>query len=302
MNTTKPFAILQAGCKINLGLRITGRREDGYHTLDSIFWPLSVPYDTLEFYWSQRAGIGVHCATQGIDLTNNTLTKAHEAFLQGGGIMPEVGVEVHLHKSIPHGAGLGGGSSDAASLLLCYNKYAKKPLSPTDLHTAALKVGADVPFFLHNVPAHVQGIGEIITKLDEASCARYEKKFVVLLCPDINISTPWAYAAYDKMEQEENFAKSCKKKLTKNGVSDKYIFACAGNHDNMLNNDFEQAVFAKHPRLAELKQGLLDKGAEYAFMSGSGSTLVGIVNSPNEAKSLAKCFQNAQCKVFTATL
>ncbi len=295
--------IRKAGCKINLSLKITGRREDGYHLLDSIFWPLAEPHDTLEFYINAPTetehAFTVHCTTKGIDLTNNTLTKAYAAFVCEGGVLQDTIKHVHvdLQKGIPHGAGLGGGSSDAATVLHWCNEHAKTPLSTERLHAAALRVGADVPFFLENVPARVQGIGEIITPL-----ALEEKKafqgHVLLLCPDVMISTPWAYKTWDE-KKSELFLKN---KLTKSNHDDKPVFGCAGKENAKVENDFEEVVFQKHPELAKLKHDLLDQGAQLATMSGSGSSIVGIVSSRVEAEAMAKYFFHAQCKVFLTTL
>ncbi len=302
-----------AGCKVNLWLKITGRREDGYHLLDSIFWPLAEPQDILEFSSTTSAScehasnalpldekfFTVSCDTKGIDLENNTLTKAYAAFVRHGGKLQTsiAQVHVHLRKGIPHGAGLGGGSSDAATVLRWCNAHAQQPLNDEALQAAALQVGADVPFFLHNVPARVQGIGEILTPLrdEEKKCLQ---GYVVLLCPDIMISTPWAYSAWDK-KKYDFFSK---KLLTKIGHGDRYVFACAGEENATLENDFEEVVFEEYPELAKLKKSLLTQGAKLATMSGSGSSIIGIVDSKEAAEKVAQHFQHAQCKVFITTL
>ncbi|MDE5878995.1 MAG: 4-(cytidine 5'-diphospho)-2-C-methyl-D-erythritol kinase, partial [Desulfovibrio sp.] len=156
---------LGAGCKVNLGLRVLGRRPDGYHELDSVFWPLAAPRDELEIRLAPGADITVRCDVPGIDPTRNTLTKAHAAFTALTGEAP--GLEVTLKKRIPSGAGLGGGSSDAAALLLWLNSRLARPLSREQLGQAALSVGADVPFFLYGRPSRVRGIGERVEPLPE---------------------------------------------------------------------------------------------------------------------------------------
>ncbi len=298
-----------AGCKINLGLKITGTLENGYHTIDSIFWPLHTPSDSLSFYASSSStGFSMSCNVQDIDITDNTLTKAHTAFLEAGGELSEEirGLHVHLQKGIPHGAGLGGGSSDAACLLLWLNANAHKALSSQQLQRAALRVGADVPFFLENIPANVQGIGEIITPLEQKIQAAYSGTPILLLCPDVMISTPFAYAAWDRCQEEKLFEKNAKKKLTKLCASDKYKLAC-GNKQSMclhgdLHNDFEAVIFETWPILAELKQSLLAEGAKEVIMSGSGSSMFGLMPSMEEAKRVAACFEGSQVKVFITTL
>ncbi len=301
----------QAGCKINLTLRITGQREDGYHLLDSIFWPLSNPHDTLVFSTNHvcaetdfGADFVVTCSEPGIDTQNNTLTKAYAAFVREGGRLPsDLGcIHVHLHKGIPHGAGLGGGSSNAATVLLWCNEKANTPLSEHALHRAAVSVGADVAFFLQNTPARVQGIGDILEELPKP----WPTGYVVLLCPQVYISTPWAYKKID----EEKSASFSKKLLTKSGFDYRTLFTGAGHEivtrqqgENLACvNDFESVVFKAHPQLAKLKQDLLDAGAYMVTMSGSGSSLVGLVATKEAAEDLAKQFQNAQCKVFIAAL
>ncbi len=304
MSTAPYTEELRAGCKINLSLSITGVREDGYHLLDSIFWPLQSPYDKLSFTAKAGQGFSVSCSQKGIPLENNTLTKAYAAFLrQGGVLVPELGqVHVHLHKGIPHGAGLGGGSSDAATVLTWCNAHALQPLSTQSLHEAALSVGADVPFFLQNVPARVQGIGEILEPLAKP----WPKGYVILLCPNVYISTPWAYKKFD----EEKITTFSKKLLTKSSFAYRTLFTGAGQESTTpewseslaKGNDFESVVFTAHPQLAKLKQVLLDNGAVLATLSGSGSSLVGIVKTKEAAQNLADQIKSAQCRVFITTL
>ncbi len=289
-----------AGCKINLGLSITGVREDGYHTLDSLFWPLQHPHDILVFTLNDTNQICVTCTENGIDLKNNTLTKAYTAFHQQGGKAP--GVHVELIKNIPHGAGLGGGSSDAACTLQWLNTHATTPLSPEKLHLAALTVGADVPFFLYNKPAQIQGIGEIITPASQNSIQLFQNKHAVLVCPKVNISTPWAYAAFDQ-EKNTLFTNQC---LTKKEHKDKHELACVTRLNACLLqgliNDFEPVIFAKHTILQELKESMYAHGAFVACMSGSGSTIFGLFHEEKIAKAAAKSLTNTGNKVFTATL
>ncbi len=295
---------IRAGCKINLSLSITGVREDGYHLLDSIFWPLQRPYDTLTFHASAGQEFSVSCSKKGIDVQNNTLTKAYEAFIHAGGALkPQYGkVHVHLHKGIPHGAGLGGGSSDAAAVLTWCNAHALSPLSTQQLHNAAVRVGADVPFFLQNVPARVQGIGEILHTLPQP----WPQGYVILLCPKVYISTPWAYKKID----EEKSATFSKNMLTKSSFAYRTLFTGAGQESTepewskslAEGNDFESVVFAAHPQLAKLKQSLLDNGAALATLSGSGSSIVGIVKNKEAAQKLADKLKSTQCRVFVTTL
>ncbi len=297
----KQSEIIKAGCKINLALNIVGRREDGYHLLDSIFWPLTYPYDTLTFnvlaHDASCAPFSVNCNIADIDTHDNTLTKAYAAFTQANGRLKQEykNVHVYLEKNIPHGAGLGGGSSDAAAVLLWCNEHAINPLTSEELQEVALTVGADVPFFLLNRPARVQGIGEILNPLPLTKVEGY----VILLCPNLYISTPWAFKKFS--EKKINFSQ--KKLLTKVSIDYRTFFTCAGkeNINSLQGNDLEEVIFEVHPQLARLKQGLIDRGAVMAAMSGSGSSLIGLVKSKQIAEQIAENF-SAECKVFTVAL
>ena len=153
---TMETAALRIGCKVNLTLRITGVRPNGWHELDTVFLPLDEPSDTLRLALRPGGGLALHCAEPGIDPENNTLTKAYRLFAEASGFRP--GVEAVLEKGIPHGAGLGGGSADAAALLGWLNARAPEPLSLPELVGLAARIGADVPFFLYNVPCRASGI------------------------------------------------------------------------------------------------------------------------------------------------
>ncbi len=282
-----------AGCKVNLFLKITGVRNDGYHLLDSLFLPLNSPYDTLEFEKKpENHGITISCNLDDINLTDNTLTRAYLAFTK---VCPlHMGVHIHLNKSIPHGAGLGGGSSDAACVLKWCNGNAKHPLSHAELQKIALCVGADVPFFLQNSPARVQGIGEIIDPIENL----FKNKSILLVCPNIHISTPAAYAAFDKA-QKNIF---CTQDLTKYPHKDKHSFSCSVNAIRELGNDFEAVIFSKYTELAQIKDSLYKAGAEIAVMSGSGSTMVGVFASEARAAKAAQSIEHQGYRVFISTL
>ncbi len=283
--------IRQAGCKVNLSLKIVGVRADGYHLLDSLFWPLRDPFDILEFHpRPNQEYLSMSCNIADIDCQNNTLTKAYAAFINAGGKC--MGVHVHLQKNIPHGAGLGGGSSDAACVLTWCNDNAKNTLSPHKLAHAALQVGADVPFFLKNIPARVQGIGECIESVENL----FKDKYILVISPPIHIDTKWAYRAWD--EQQKNIFSS--QDLTKRAHKDKHSFSYASKDVYEFVNDFEDVVFEQYPELAQIKHTLLSAKAEIAIMSGSGSSMVGIFKSKTHAKKAAKMYENY--RVFITTL
>ncbi len=283
---TAPGASLTAGCKVNLGLRITGVRADGYHELDSVFVPLAAPNDRLDIAPLPEAapGIRVRCDAAILDPARNTLTKAYAAFCRLAAVPPPA-LEVRLHKGIPSGAGLGGGSSDAAALLRWLNSVSPAPLDEMTLAAAALSVGADVPFFLLNRPCRVRGIGEIIEPLE----LDLPETSLVLVCPEESISTPWAYRAYDALAAEKKREPAqgglTTKEMQDNGTALSTMpdtraaaTACFRRRDALvMRNDLEEAVARHRPIIGAARQALTRCGAWAAVMSGSGSAVVGLV-------------------------
>lgn len=281
-----PTVSLTAGCKVNLGLRITGIRADGYHELDSVFVPLTTPTDRLDIAVLPEAppAIRVACDAAILDPAHNTLTKAYAAFCRLAAVPPPA-LEVHLHKGIPSGAGLGGGSSDAAALLRWLNSVAPSPLGPEALAAAALSVGADVPFFLLNRPCRVRGIGDILEPLE----LDLPRTSLVLLCPEENVSTPWAYRAYDALSAEKKREPApgdlTTKEMQDNGTALSTMpdtraaaTACFRRRDALVMcNDLEDAVARHHPIIGIARQALTRCGAWAVVMSGSGSAVVGLV-------------------------
>ena len=288
---------LRAGCKVNLGLRVTGRRPDGYHELDSVFWPLARPCDDLLVRVRQEPGISIACDAPGIDPARNTLTKAYAAFADLADDAP--GLEVQLVKRIPSGAGLGGGSSDAASLLLWLNSLQGDPLSHEKLTRAALAVGADVPFFLSGRPSRVTGIGEVVEPL----AGNMPPLFLVLVCPDIHVATGEAFARLDELRA----AKPAAGLATPQNSLTKAARAANGNRligaaclD--LTNDLEAVVFPRHPQLAELKARLGGLGALAASMSGSGSSVFGLFAAQAAARAAAARLRGQYPRVYCLAL
>ncbi len=292
------MSVVVAGCKVNLGLRITGIRDNGYHELDSLFWPLPRPCDQLHISETGTNGIVVRCDTPGIDLEHNTLTRAYAAL---AGRVPDLpGIEVRLVKGIPTGAGLGGGSSDAAALLQWLNKKLPAPLSEQELAAVALAVGADTPFFLKNTPCRVRGIGEIIEPCGPDELAGMH---LVLVCPDIHASTPQAYADYDAAVQASNTipGQNC---LTKPESKANGTFLSGVRIDLDMHNDLEAVVFARHPQLAEIKANLLRLGAGAVAMSGSGSSIVALFAREFhvESQAVAAMLQGENRRVYAHVL
>lgn len=278
---------IRTGCKVNLWLRVTGRLENGYHTLDSFFLPLPEPHDTLTISPlppGTEPGLRFTCSVPELEWEKGTVHKTHDRFAAATGFSPPV--SLHLEKGIPMGAGLGGGSADAAAFLLSLNRLAKKAghagLSPDGLTALAAGIGADVPFFLHNTPARVGGIGEIITPAANPARGMY----LLLLCPALHVPTPWAFAAFDALA-----AQNAQSNLTFSPGTDRKPFV----HEACFQNDLEPAVFETYPELTELRTRLLAAGAVSALMSGSGSSLFGLFAEKARARTAMAAFPGIRC-------
>lgn len=283
---------VQVGCKVNISLHITGVRPDGYHELDSLFYPLPEPFDVLHMTEGthQSHGEGLHCTctASGIDQQHNTLTRAYTAYAARTGYAPAL--QVHLEKGIPHGAGLGGGSADAAAVLLYLNARAPHPLDTAALNSLATTVGADVPFFLQSAPCRVRGIGEMLETLPFFLAAWH----LVLVCPPEHVSTPWAYQAWDTA----NLAKNDSLCLTSLPLKAKeFVFQRA-----YIANTFEGVVFDAYPQLRRHKEGLLTAGANAAVLSGSGASLVGLFRDAAVARRAAQSFHLQGIQVYSLAL
>jgi 4-diphosphocytidyl-2-C-methyl-D-erythritol kinase len=240
--------------KINIGLNVVSKREDGYHNLETIFFPLKLS-DALEFVEAEETKL----TTSGIQIDGlpekNLILKAYHLLTTDFNLPP---LQFHLHKIIPFGAGLGGGSSDAAFTLKMLNEFFKLGLTPKSLELYAAKIGADCPFFILNKPTFATGIGDKFHDI-ELDLSDYE---IVILKPDISVSTVEAY--------KNVIPRNPKFRLTE------IIKTPVNDWKNLIVNDFEKSVFQKYPQIGELKQLLYDLGAGFASMSGSGSAVFGI--------------------------
>ncbi len=248
--------LIKSGCKINLGLKILDKREDGYHNLKTIFYPLSMPYDEIYIKKISAPGVEFSCNIPDIDLKNNTLTKAYAVFQNCYPL--DFGLKIRLKKGIPHGAGLGGGSADGAEVLKYLHGQTNHALPFASLCEMAGKIGADVPFFLYNTPCLGEGIGEKLTPIN-LDLSQY---FLLVILPDIPISTPWAF---------KRLAEQKKLLTSKKEQDNKARSAFLGNI--YLYNDFEQVVFEEYKELAKTKEILLQEKAVFASLSGTGSAL-----------------------------
>ena len=243
-------------CKINLGLHIVNKRADGFHNIETIFYPVKSLTDVLEIIPSER--FDFQCYGLQIDgkEEDNLVVKAYNLMRQRHHLPP---VSINLLKNIPAGAGLGGGSSDAAAALVLLNKLFNLHLDNETLKTYASELGSDCPFFIEGTPAFASNRGE---KLLPCDCPELTDKQIVIVKPNIHISTADAYANCNPAFPETDLREIMQKPVS--------------SWKNLLKNDFEKTLFLLHPRLAAIKKMLYRKGALYASLSGSGSALFGI--------------------------
>lgn len=251
--------------KINLGLNIIEKRPDGYHNLETIFYPINLQ-DALEVAMrdndSKEYTLRVCGAGLEIDDEDNLVVKAYKLLKKDHPQM--LPIDIHMYKHIPAGAGLGGGSSDAAHMIKLLNEKFLLALSTEQMESYAAQIGADCAFFIKNKPVFATGIGNVFEPI-ELSLKGYH---IVLVKPDIFVSTHDAFSQI---------------KPTRPGVSLKEIVKQPiENWKDSMKNDFEESVFLKFPEIAAIKDELYDLGAVYAAMSGSGSSVYGIFKEPIE--------------------
>lgn len=275
---------LHPNCKINIGLRVVRKREDGYHDLETIFYPVYGLHDELEVEIADefaflQDGIEVDCLP-----TDNLIYKVYQRMQEH---FPQIGnVRIRFKKNIPFGAGLGGGSSDAAHMAIALNELFQLGLTQKQLAEEVRPLGADCPFFIYNTPCYAEGIGDKLTPISlDLSGMR-----LVMIKPYCGVSTKEAYAGIKPKGSSELF------KVVQNGSE---LFKVA-------TNDFEDTVFVAHPEISEIKQRLLDAGAVYAAMSGSGSTVFGLFEHDAEGSTDAQLRllhkEFAQMVIFDDTL
>ena len=233
-------------------MRIVRKREDGYHDLETVFYPVYGLHDELEIsitdspFSFEQDGLSMDCSPD-----DNLIVRCYRLMKDK---YPQIGdVHIRLRKQIPFGAGLGGGSSDAAHTAIALNKLFSLGLSREQMAQEVRVLGADCPFFVYNTPCFATGIGDVLTPIPLSLDGRR----LVMVKPSVSVSTREAYAG---------------------------IRPNAAPFDRNV-NDFEKTVFARHPEIGEIKQRLLDAGAEYAAMSGSGSTVFGLFHGDTECGS-----------------
>ena len=245
--------LLYPNAKINLGLNIIKKREDGYHDISSVFYPIHQLFDILEIIPSNV--FSFTCSGINVTLEDNICIKAFNILHSDFGISS---VKIHLHKQIPLGAGLGGGSADGAFTLIALNEIFSLQLSHDQLLKYALKLGSDCPFFIENTPKYVSGVGDKMISVD-LNLSTFDFKFIF---PNIHVNTKEAYSLVLPKIPQFNL------KNLINLPLDKW--------HTKIKNDFEDSIFLKYPNLKIMKQDLYNNGAIYASMSGSGSVLYGL--------------------------
>lgn len=266
--------ILYPNAKINLGLNVVRKRPDGYHDLETVFYPIPL-CDRLEvtILESDQKDYVLEMNGHAIDGSSedNLVVKAIRLLQKKGYQVPPV--QIKLTKQIPSGAGMGGGSADAAFMLKALNTLFELHISVEKLEEYAAELGADCAIFIQNKPVYAEGIGNLFTEID----LDFKGYYLVVVKPDIFISTKAAFSQIKPIESTESLLDILKEPLE--------------NWKEKMHNDFEDSVFPQFPKLGEIKNKLYENGAIYAAMSGSGSSLYGIFKETKELQDqFSDCF------------
>jgi len=267
--------------KINLGLNIVERRPDGYHNIETVFYPIPLT-DVLEIVpVADGESASLTCYGNPVDCPpeKNLVMRAYRLLQERYGLPP---VAIHLYKHIPDGAGLGGGSSDAAHTLVMLNRMFELGLSDAELASMAATLGADCAFFIYNRPMMATGIGDVLSPVD----VDLKGKTLLLVKPSVGVDTRTAYSRVTPHVPLADLSNT--------------IALPVIAWDGLLTNDFEVSVFSALPQLWLIKAQLIDAGASYAAMSGSGSTIFGIFDDDKLAGAAADTFTD--CATFVLQL
>jgi 4-diphosphocytidyl-2-C-methyl-D-erythritol kinase len=270
-------------CKINLGLHVTGKRGDGFHNIETVFYPVGW-CDALEMIAADGGPAGLTLETSGEAIEdgkpeNNIIHKAW-SLLSKTHRLPQI--KAHLHKNIPMGAGLGGGSSDGARALIMINELCGLGHTDEELADMAAQLGSDCPFFIHGKPMHATGRGEVLRSIKVDLTAYH----ILLVYPGIHVSTADAYRLVAPAPPPLSLTE--------------VVSGPVSGWREALVNDFEPGVFRRHPLLKELKEAMYEGGAEYAAMSGSGSTVFGLFRDepPAELKKMRHFHQEPGANIL----
>jgi 4-diphosphocytidyl-2-C-methyl-D-erythritol kinase len=261
--------------KINLGLRIVEKRPDGYHNLETVFYPIGlkdalevVPHPQSADYSLSLSGISAE--ESGMNMEKNLVTRAFRILQAHHSLKPSA---YYLKKAIPTGAGLGGGSSDAANALIITNLYNDLGLSDQVLMEYSAQIGADCAFFIKNKPIFATGIGNVFEDFHLSLHGFY----LVLVKPDLSVSTAEAYSLVQPKRPDKSLLDLLRKPIE--------------TWKETIVNDFEPSVFSRYPLIGQLKDEMYRQGAVYACMSGSGSSVFGLFRQPVHLKPLFRdCF------------
>lgn len=270
--------------KINLGLNIVNKREDGYHNLETVFYPIPL-CDALEIkYMGEKFPSDVDCDLKitgnavDCDEQSNLVVKAYN-LLAADYQLPRV--HAHLYKHIPSQAGLGGGSSDAAFMIRLLDERFRLNIGNPEMERYAAKLGADCAFFIEAEPSYAEGIGDVLMPVDGPK-GNLDGYYLAVVKPDVAVSTKDAYAAITPKKP----AKCCRD-IVRQPIE---------TWKDELVNDFEEPIFKMHPELASIKEKLYEQGAVYAAMSGSGSAIFGIFRE--EPKAVESSFDGMFAQVM----
>lgn len=244
-------------CKINLGLNILQKREDGFHNLETVFYPL--PFnDILEVVNSDTQTEFINTGISGGETKNNLCLKAYHLLKKDYPYLPEI--KMHLHKAIPVGAGMAGGSADAAFSLMLLNEKFDLKITTEQLLVYASQLGSDCPFFIINSPCFASGTGEKLVKIN-LSLSSYK---ILLINPGIHISTKELFEKITPASPQKSIREIIQQPIS--------------TWRKDLKNDFEPVVFTMYPEIGKVKKSLYEHNAVYASMTGTGSTVFGIFN------------------------
>jgi len=262
---------VNAPAKINFGLNVVEKRKDGFHNIETIFYPLSLS-DTLAFSDSDKYIFETDNSILNSE-KDNLITKAKNMLEEY--TRKTINVKIHLSKKIPIGAGLGGGSSDAATTLITLNRLFKLGLDSVQLNNLALKLGSDVPFFLNPFPAYGTSRGEILEQIDFKI-----KETILLINPGIFVSTKWAYEKITPQKPQLS-------------LIDYYRRAKLNldHYPDIIKNDFEKPVINEFQAIGKLKEEICESGADFVLMSGSGSSLFGLFSDTEKSKNAKAQFE-----------
>ena len=264
--------IIDTPAKINFGLNVVSKRPDGFHDIETIFYPIDI-FDTITFSESDKFIFETDNETLNSE-KDNLAIKAKTALEEH--TKKELNIKIHLSKKIPIGAGLGGGSSDAAAVLKTLNKIFRLNLDSLALNEIAAKLGSDVPFFLNPCPSFASSRGEVLEQIDFKI-----DNSIFLINPGIFVSTKWAYEKIEPTKPELSLIELYRRGKLK-----------PENFREQVTNDFEKPVMEEFQAIRKLKEELYEMGADFALMSGSGSSLFAIFRNPVIAAEAKEYYEN----------